>query len=300
MTHILIATLGTEPQGVTRALDWLLQQGYPISELVVVHTTGEVIRPALERLNAEFAAGVYPGVLYRQVVVARPDGPVQDILTEADAGALLQALYRTIRAARQFGQTIHLSITSGRKTMAAYAMVAAQLLFGEDDRVWHLVSTERWTGGEKAMHTGPGEQSLMVNVPVLRWANAPTAAAILEQTEDPWEAIRRQQSFAQNEANRRRREFLEHYLTPAEREVAELLVRKRLNNKQLARRLAKGEQTVANQLTKIYRKFDEWREFPAPSESSAASRGALIGEFAPYLEGKTEEKVTTRKRKKLG
>jgi hypothetical protein len=30
------------------------------------------------------------------------------------------------------------------------------------------------------------------------------------------------------------------------------------------------------------------------------SRAALIAEFAPYLEGKTEEKVTTQKRKKLG
>jgi CRISPR-associated protein Csx14 len=298
--HILIATLSTEPQAITRALDWLLAQGYPIGELAVIHTTGEAIRPSWTRLDEEMERGVYPGVLYRRVPIVGPGGPVADILTEADIGALLRTLYRTIRAARQIGQTIHLSISSGRKTMAAYAMVAAQLLFGEDDRVWHLVSTERWTGGEKAMHAGPDEASQMVSVPVLRWANAGTAAAILEQTEDPWEAIRRQQSFAQSEANRRRREFLEWYLTHTEREVAELLVRKGLNNKQLARRLAKSEQTVANQLTKIYRKFDEWREFPVPSESSAVSRAALIAEFAPYLEGKTEEKVTTQKRKKLG
>jgi CRISPR-associated protein Csx14 len=298
MTHILIATLSTEPQAITRALDWLLAQGYPISELAVIHTTGEAIRPSWTRLDEEMERGAYPGVVYRRVPIVGSSRPVADILIEADIRALLQTLYRTIRAARQAGQMIHLSITSGRKTMAAYAMVAAQLLFGEDDRVWHLVSTERWTGGEKAMHAGLGEQSQMVNVPVLRWANAATAAAILEQTEDPWEAIRRQQSFAQNEANRRRREFLERYLSPAEREVAELLVRKGLNNKQLARRLAKSEQTVANQLTKIYRKFDEWREFP--TGSSAASRAALIAEFAPYLEGKTEEKVTTQKRKKLG
>ncbi len=297
--HILIATLSTEPQGVTWLLDWLLAQKHPIGEVAVIHTSGKVIRPALDRLDAEFAAGVYPGIVYRHVPIAGPRGPVADILSEDDAGALLRALYRTIRAARQAGQTIHLSLTGGRKTMAVYAMVAAQLLFGEQDRAWHMISTERWTGGEKAMHAPPDEMLRVVPVPVLRWANAATAAAILEQTEDPWEAIRRQQSFAQSEANRRRREFLKQYLTPAEREVAELLVRKGLNNKQLARRLAKSEQTVANQLTKIYRKFNEWREFPAPAESSAASRAALIAEFAPYLEGRVEEKVTTRKRKKL-
>ncbi len=276
MSHILIATLSTEPQGVTRVLDALLQRGYPMGEVAVIHTTGDAIRPAIERLDAEFEAGAYPQIRYRRIPLSRPDGPVTDIRSEADVGALLQALYRTLRAARLANQTIHLSITSGRKTMAVYAMVAAQLLFREEDRVWHMLSLERWSGGEKRMHAEPGEPVELISVPVLRWSDA-SAAAILDSTDDPWEAIRRQRQLAQADLARRQREFLERYLTPAERRVCELLVREGLDNTALANRLHLSEQTVANHLSKIYRKFGEWRGTPG------GSRAALIAEFAGYL-----------------
>ncbi|MFQ5615942.1 MAG: CRISPR-associated ring nuclease [Anaerolineales bacterium] len=280
-SHILIATLSTEPQGVTRVLDWLLAQGYPIGETAIVHTTGVVVRPAIERLDAEFAAGVYPGVRYRRIPITSAAGPVEDILSEKDAWALLRTLYRTIRIARQLRQPIHLSITSGRKTMAVYGMVAAQLLFGEHDRIWQMVSTRRWEGGEKRLHATPGEQVRVISVPVVRWADAATAAALLE-VEDPWDALQRQQTMTQREAARRRKEFLERYLTPKERELTLLLVKEGLDNAGLARRLGKREQTVANQLTRIYRKFDEWRGFHS-SGGSVGTRAALIAEFAPYL-----------------
>lgn len=277
--HILVATLSTEPQGVTWLLDWLLAEGYPIGEVAVIHTSGEVIRPAVQRLDDEFASGVYPAIRYRRIPIIGPRGPVADILTEEDAGALLRALYRTLQAARQAGLTIHLSVTGGRKTMAIYAMVAAQLLFSEHDRAWHLISLERWPGGAKPMHAGASEAARVVPVPVLRWADAGTAAAVLG-TDDPWEAIRRQQAFSHHEAVRRRREFLERILTPAERELAELLVREGLDNAGLARRLNKSERTIANQLTSIYRKLDQWRGFPT---DAGRNRAALIAELAPYL-----------------
>lgn len=59
-----------------------------------------------------------------------------------------------------------------------------------------------------------------------------------------------------------------------------LLVREGLDNAALARRLHKSERTVANQLTRIYRKLDEWRGFPADAGSN---RAALIAKLAPYL-----------------
>lgn len=287
--HVFVATLSTEPQGVTRVLDWLLAQGVPIGEAAIVHTTGDVIRPAVERLDAEFAGGAYPGVRYRRVPITDKDDPVADILSEADAWALLRTLYRTIRAARRFGGVVHLSITSGRKTMAVYGMVAAQLLFGERDRVWHLVSSEPWGGGETRLHARPGERLQVVSVPVVRWSDEAAARALLEGVEDPWEAIQRQQALTSRESARRRREFLERYLTPKERELAILLVREGLDNAGLARRLGKREQTVANQLTVIYRKFDEWRGFPAGGVT--ISRAALIAEFAPYLAGEGREEA---------
>lgn len=277
LNHIFIATLSTEPQGVTRVLDWLLAQNFPIVETIVVHTSGEVIRPSLAALAAEFAGGVYPGIRFRPVLVAGDDGPVADIRSGKDAGLFLQTVYREIRQARQKGWPIHLSITSGRKTMAVYSMVAAQLLFTEQDHVWHMVSTERFSGREKKLHAEPGEVVEMVSVPVLRWADAGTMAALLETT-DPWTALQRQQTFTQGEQARRVKEFLNRWLTKRERELVILLVQTGLDNAGLAQRLGKKEQTVANQLTQIYRKFEEWQGF-----QGAGSRSVLLATLRPYV-----------------
>jgi CRISPR-associated protein Csx14 len=160
--------------------------------------------------------------------------------------------------------------------MAVYAMVAAQLLFREEDRIWHMLSLDRRSGDEKRMHLAPGEHVELLSVPVLRWSDA-SAAVILDETDDPWEAIRRQRQLVQADLARRRREFLERYLTPAERRVCELLVREGLDNVALAQRLCLSEQTIANHLSKIYRKFGEWRGTPG------GSRAALIAEFAGHL-----------------
>ncbi|MCL4871738.1 MAG: CRISPR-associated protein Csx14 [Anaerolineae bacterium] len=276
----LIATLSSEPQGITRVLDWLLQQGYPIGELIVVHTTGDIIQPALQTVIDEFGAGVYPDIRYRTVVISGPHGPVADIRTADDTGALLQTLYRVIRQARQLNNPIHLSITSGRKTMAVYAMVAAQLLFTEQDRIWHMMATDELGVIDKRLHATSNELMEMVEVPVLRWADAATAAALLV-VDNPWEAIQHQYSFTQSERTRRRQDFLRYRLSKKEQELVTLLVRTGLDNSGLAQKLGKREQTIANQLTEVYRKFEEW--WGVPGAGIAGTRAVLIAELAPYL-----------------
>lgn len=51
---LLIATLRTEPQVVTIALDRLLRNGYPIREVCVVHATAAAFDDALTGLRREF------------------------------------------------------------------------------------------------------------------------------------------------------------------------------------------------------------------------------------------------------
>lgn len=277
--HTFIATLSTEPQGVTRVLDWLLAQRYPITEAVVVHTTGAVIQSALGTVSAEFAAGVYPGIHYRSAVISGAQGPVTDIRSAADVGALLQTLYGIMRHARQKATPMHLSITSGRKTMAVYGMVVAQLLFTEQDHIWHMLSTQRFGGGEKRLHAAPGDSVEVIEVPVLRWADAATAAALLD-TSDPWQALQQQRALSHGESARRAREFLGHWLTKRERELAVLLVRTGLDNVGLARQLGKSEQTIANQLTAIYRKFAEWQGF---DRDNIGTRAGLVAVLRPFV-----------------
>ncbi len=153
--QVLIATLGTEPQVVTLALDRLQEKGYPITEVVVIHTTGGIVQPALARLAGEFAA---PGMCpYRPVAVEDDRTPIADIATESDSAALLRTLYRAVLAEKRAGHLVHLSIAGGRKPMAVYGMVVAQLLFDENDHVWHLLSEGWRPGDERVMHTRPGD-----------------------------------------------------------------------------------------------------------------------------------------------
>lgn len=278
--QVLIATLGTEPQVVTLALDLLLAKGYAIDEVIVVHTVGEAVRPALAALGRQFAQ---PGAYgYRPVLVKGDNGPVADIVTESDTAALLRTLYRVVLAEKRAGRLVHLSIAGGRKPMAVYGMVVAQLLFDEDDRVWHLLSESWKPGDERVMHVRPGDRMWLVPVPVLRWGSVSPVLTELALREDPWEAIQAQRAIRRDQDRRRKREFVEHWLTPAEREVVRLACQG-MDNAAIGRQLGKSTKTVANQLTGIYGKLHEWRGF---REDIPVSRTVLVAEFAGYFAAK--------------
>lgn len=271
--QVLIATLGSEPQVVTLALDLLERGGQVISEVIVLHTAGKAVQPALARLREEFASS--GARKFRFVVVEGESGPVADIVTEQDMAALLRTMYRVVLSEKRAGRSIHLSIAGGRKPMAISGMVVAQLLFDEDDRVWHLL-TEGWRpGDERALHLRPRDKVYLVPVPVLRWSSVSPVLTELALREDPWEAIQAQKGMKQEEDLRRKREFLDHWLTPAEREVVRLACQG-LDNAAIARQLHKSEKTVANQFTSIYGKLYEWRGF---RDDIPVSRAVLVAEF---------------------
>ncbi len=275
--HVLIATLGSEPQVVTLVLDLLQAKGYTIAEVMVVHTGGEAVQRALKQLAKEFTG---PGAgIYRPVPVERDTWTIADIVTEEDTAALLRTLYRTVLAEKRAGRQVHLSIAGGRKPMAVYGMVVAQLLFDEDDRLWHLLSEDWRPGDERVMHIQPGDRISLVPIPVLRWGTVSPVLTELAVREDPWEAIQTQRSIRQGEDRRRKREFVEHVLTPAERKLTRLVC-KGLDNAVLAKQLYKSEKTVANQLTSVYEKLHEWRGF---RKDLSVSRAVLIAEFATYF-----------------
>lgn len=280
--QVLVATLGTEPQVITLALDVLRAKGYPIAEVIVVHTVGGAVQPALTRLAEEFAR---PGAsTYRPIPVMGQSGPIEDIVTEADTAALLRTLYRIVLIEKRAGRLVHLSIAGGRKPMAVCGMVVAQLLFDEDDRVWHLLSEGWRPGNERVMHVRPGDRVWLVPVPVLRWSSVSPVMTELALREDPWEAIQAQRAMRREEDRRRKREFVERWLTPAEREVVRLACQG-LDNAAIAGQLGKAEKTVANQFTSIYAKLHEWRGFRT---DVPVSRAVLVAEFATYfaLEGR--------------
>jgi CRISPR-associated protein Csx14 len=276
--HTLIATLGSEPQVVTLTLDALLAQHYPIDQVVLVHTADAVVLQAVEGVTREFERAVYGDVSLQKMPVVDERGAVQDFRADADLRALQRTLYQAVRAAKHEGRTVHLCVSGGRKVMGIAGMVVAQLLFDAADRVWHLMS-EGWVpGSEKRMHALPQDQIWLVSVPVLRWTDSAGLLAALGELDDPEEALRRQEQLTKADDLRRAREFVEHKLTRAEREVVRWACAG-LDNAAIARRLSKSEATVANQLTSAYAKLNEFLDFPP----RPPDRTVLVATTAMYF-----------------
>ena len=203
-----IATLGVEPQVITRTLARLLDKGCRIGQVRVVHTFGKPVQHALSLVQREFDTGIYPDIVFYSVPVEGDEGPVEDFRVSDDVGCFLRVLYREVRKLRRAGYMVHLSISGGRKVMAVAGMVVAQLLFGPEDKVWHIL-TERWTpGGERQMHLPQEEPVWLVQVPVLRWADSPAMLSAIAELGDPMDAIRRYEELIRSGRMRRRREFV--------------------------------------------------------------------------------------------
>lgn len=250
--EVFVATLGTEPQVVTLTLDALVEKGFPISRVFVLH-----LNPSVPSLQASLMKLKEEAATYSMTFTFLPiqDGThfPEDFLTEEDAGLFLRILYRTVAQLKRKQSRIHLSIAGGRKIMAALSMVVAQLLFDEDDHVWHLLSEGRLIN-EKAMHSEDPSQVVLIPIPVLQWSLFPSTAREILLWDDPYRAITRQRELRHRERFRLLELFWEK-LTPAEQELAKALIHSGGTQEELARKLRRSKKTVNNQLCSIYAKY---------------------------------------------
>lgn len=231
---VLVATLGSQPQVVTLVLDALLAQGANITRVIVVHTRADIepIQTSLAALRKEFLVNRAYGdhIVFIPQPLAGSSGQLVDVITPREIDDAFQAMYTLLRQEKLAGHTIHLSMAGGRKTMAVFTMAAAQILFDSEDCLWHLVSSPSLVQSRKFHAENPDDVTL-IPVPIAFWRRL--------RPDEP----------------SRSRDFIEHVLTPAEREIVHLLIREGLSNAALAERLGKSQKTIANQLSPIYAKL---------------------------------------------
>ena len=255
--EILVATLGAEPQVVTLTLDILLSQGVRISRVVIVHTLPdrEPVRSSLAILNREFLEQKTYGseIIYTPYLLAGSTGPLNDISSPQQIDDAFHSLYTLLRHHKRAGYTVHLCIAGGRKTMALFAMAAAQIVFDINDRVWHLISAPSLVDS-KQLHALLPDEAALIPIPVAHWGRMRSDDAT------------------------RARLFIETVLTPAEREVVVLLIREGLSNSGLAARLGKSAKTIANQLSSVYIKLGEY--FGLDNTPDRALLLVLLGSYS--------------------
>ncbi len=275
--EVLICTLGRQPQVITFALDQLLAQGRHIGATVVVYSGRKGIPEAKARLEEEIHKS-YPGMDFRAIPVAHHDYIVEDFITDRDINALLHTLYAVVREHRQRDLPINLLISSGRKVMGIMAMVVAQLLYGPRDRLWYVV-TEGWSpGNEGHFHPLTTERVWLLRVPVMRWNESASLMRTVVELGDPELILQWQEKMENSHRMQRRREFVEHWLRPSLREVAELACQGH-DNASIAEILHKRQQTVANQLSEVYDQMRVWLD----DDGLPVERPRLIAELAPYF-----------------
>jgi CRISPR-associated protein Csx14 len=163
--HVLVATLGGQPQVVTFTLDLLLARGYPISEVIVLHPKAAAqsrLQQSLLRLHAEFAGSAYrttqPAIHFHSHVLELDGEPIDDIVDDEHADGTLDTIHRLIGDLKRQGYRIHLSVSGGRRLMSLLAISVAALNFDRHDHIWHIHTPDpfREQADEGAiMHAAP-------------------------------------------------------------------------------------------------------------------------------------------------
>lgn len=251
---VFIATLGTHPQVVTLALDILLQQGHPIQQVYILHTDPQYppIAQALPRLINTLKQDYRPSLQVNSYLLTNRAGALADVSTSEEIDAAFQAVHSLLRQQKYAGNTVHLCVSGGRKTMALFAMAAAQSVLDLEDRVWHLISPMSVIQSGQ-MHTTSQDHIALVPVPISHWGSL--------QRQDPTHV-----------------ETFMTQLTGTEREIVQLLIAKGLSNQELADQLGKSPKTVANQLTVIYGKTRD--HFGLPHTPDRTELLAILGRYS--------------------
>ena len=141
---VLVATLGGQPQIISFALQCLLDQGVPITEVAVLHLSRPRYLHALRRLSEAFPADLFMGrrCHLRPLPILADNEPLADIRGEEDVNAVWRAIYQTIRDLKDQGVQIHLLLSGGRRMMALLGVSAAMLQLEPGDAIWHLYTPD--------------------------------------------------------------------------------------------------------------------------------------------------------------
>jgi CRISPR-associated Csx14 family protein len=267
---VFIATLGSEPQVVTAALDLLRRRRVDITRVIVLHTLSEDPRlsGALERLREALPGAPDLDVIFHPI--QDQDGvPLEDVTSREGAEAAFRTMYRVVHDQKRRGGQIHLSIAGGRKTMAVFGMVTAQLLFDDRDCLWHLYS-----GGEflarKGLHPTVQDEVHLIPIPLIQWSDVAPILMDLKDTADPFLALERQRELQLAEKLEKARIFIRGILSPAEERVVQTLVLSGNTDQEIAEELFLSPRTVEQHLRSAYAKAqDHW-------EITAVNRSVLI------------------------
>ncbi len=252
--HVLVATLGGQPQIVTFTLDLLLEAGYPISEVIVLHpatTTQPRLQRALVCLSAEFTGNGYREtgrpIHFHSRALELHGKLIDDIRDDEHADGTLNTIHHLIGDLKRQGYRIHLSVSGGRRLMALLAISVAALNFDRHDHIWHIYTpddlTEQAREG-RIMHAPPGSDLKLIKGPFL------ALGAYIYQSGQSFRTVQEEQRMQMDAQERACCDTVVSKLTPSRRRVLQAFARG-LRPQQVAEKLSITITTVNSHKTAI-------------------------------------------------
>lgn len=280
----LIATLGLQPQVITRSLDRLLEIEPLLGEVVIIHTAAFPKQhsqwPNLLAFKQELAA-TYPSLNWRWLpILDQHNQPLFDVETPEYAELTFKLIFNQVKELKRQRRTLHGLIAGGRKSMIVYTLISAQMLFDVDDRLWHLFSRVE----DESPHVAHPAASRLVEIPILHLAGLmPLVRDLLLFSEDPNLARRIYAGQQEVEKLVRQRSFFEQDCDPTDQKILRLMS-KGLSNRQIGEEVGLAEAAVNSRISDLahhyYRKVDGRPLRPWPKHI----RPQLIPDLAPLME----------------
>jgi CRISPR-associated Csx14 family protein len=274
---LLIATLGSKPQLVTLALDCLRELGEVPSSLLVIHASKSRLetRQALEKITTEIQS-TNPQLDYRPIELQHDGRVLKDITSPEEVQTAFRAMYAEVRAAKLDEKKVHLLIAGGRRTLTVAGMATAQILFDDEDRLWHLASHPDLEASGR-LHIGAGEWCRLIPIPVIPWGRLSPVFDVLRAVDDPFAAAEKLSELRLRDQWDQARIFVLTRLSAAEKNVVELLVRDGVNQNEIAEALNISPRTVEQHLRSAYQKAEEHWELETEVHQTQLVR--LLGIF---------------------
>jgi len=259
-----------EIEVITAALSLLERAGEPIVKTLVPHTTGVI--QAVQRLQTAFEHPPLAGRIALSLLPMQDEygRALKDVETRQTGQAAFRSLYQAIASVKQASQTVHLCIAGGRKTLSLFGMAAAQMLFDEQDRLWHLYSGPDFLNSRR-MFPQAEDEAQLIPIPVILWNRLAPPFMVLADQPDPQQALARIQAMQLRSRMEQARSFMLGSLTPAEQRVAVAMVRNGWSDKQLAQRLNLSERTIEQHLRSAYLKAAHHWELEDVNRASLVS-----------------------------
>lgn len=189
-----IATLGLQPQIVTRALDKLLVIDPEISQGTIIYTATYRFHPhwdTFERFQKHLK-NEYKNIAWKWVPIQESEKTpiLADVNTRKASELAFKVIFNETRELKRQGYRLHKLLAGGRKSVTVYSMVSAQLLFDLQDKLWHIFSDDEHHPNEGRRPHVPLTSIQLLEVPLLHLAGLmPMVRELLLHTDDPARAI---------------------------------------------------------------------------------------------------------------